>query len=304
MGKDIGRGGKAAHIDNLLIEIPSPLVVQPVASTPFFATLESTELAVIDGITQHPNLDLVSGGSNIFTTTQKDGLLGNTLSVGGGSREAVRISAPADVVASADIYDGSQGGMIGVRLSPDGKNGYGVFYHTSFPALQIVKLTDGVRTVLGQAPFVVPANGWNRITIIAQGSSLTAKTEDGAEVSAIDSSYTDGGIALMKESGWGSDVARFDNISIQEFDNDNDGVADSADSCPNTLVDVDPEVNHYGWVGGAYFKTRNSKTKLLVDSSYSMIATRGCSCAQIMTLKSGGDSSGGCSKGTMDNFVN
>lgn len=304
LGKDAGRGGKAAHIDNLLIEAPYPLAIQSAAPTPFSATLESAELLSIDGILQHPNLDLVSGGSNIVFATQKDDSLGNILFVSGGAREAVKVSAPDDFVVSADIHDGFQGGMIGVRLSSDYKNGYGVIYHSSFPALQIVKLTDGARAVLGQASFTVPANGWNRITITVQGPSLTARTENGAEISAVDGSYGSGSIALMKESEWGNDVARFDNISVQELDSDSDGVVDSVDSCQNTVLDTDPEVSHYSWIGGAYFKTRNSKTKLLTDSSYSMVATKGCSCAQILTVTSGGNSGGKCSKGTMENFIN
>lgn len=395
LSKDAGRGFRLAYLDNLLIESPAPLVVQPVAPTPFSATLESVELASIDNIQQHPNLDLAIGGNNIFRAIQKDGSLGNVLLVQSGASETVKVSAPSDVAVSADLYDGLQGGIIGIRLSPDHKNGYGAVYHSYFGTLQVVKFTDGVRTILAETPSVLPANSWNRVTITALGSSLTAKNENGTEVSATDSSYTSGGIALMKATEWGDDAARFDNILVQKvvsddtppettivsaplansaigdaiftfeaneeatfecrldggafmpcaspksyiglaegehvfevratdlagnvdptpaiwvwnisFDSDNDGVADSADSCQNSVVEAEPAVRHYSWLGGTYLKTRDSKTKALVDSEYSMTVTRGCTCAQIIALKPGensGEDKQGCSKGTMENFIN
>ena len=95
-------------------------------------------------------------------------------------------------------------------------------------------------------------------------------------------------------------------------DDDNDNVLDEDDSCPNTLL---PEAvptkelkpNHHADVDGdSVFETVMPKGKVVVDSSYSLADTFGCSCEQILEIKPGNDNGEmkhGCTKGTMDNWV-
>lgn len=79
-----------------------------------------------------------------------------------------------------------------------------------------------------------------------------------------------------------------------------------SDLCPNSVADPEPNENHFSWVGGAMFKTKDPKTKTLVDSQYSMTQTGGCTCNQILEKTSGqerGQEKVGCTKETLDKFV-
>jgi hypothetical protein len=78
------------------------------------------------------------------------------------------------------------------------------------------------------------------------------------------------------------------------------------DRCPNSVSDEEPLENHYSWLGGEFFKTRDPKTKELVNSGYRMTQTKGCTCAQILEQTSGqekGQVKAGCTKETMDKFI-
>lgn len=78
------------------------------------------------------------------------------------------------------------------------------------------------------------------------------------------------------------------------------------DRCPNSVPDQEPEEKHYSWLAGGMFKTRDSKTKSLVDSEYSLAQTKGCTCAQILEITAGkkkGQEKAACTKGTMDKFI-
>jgi DNA-binding beta-propeller fold protein YncE len=79
-----------------------------------------------------------------------------------------------------------------------------------------------------------------------------------------------------------------------------------SDLCPNSVTDSEPNENRFSWVGGAMFKTKDPKTKALVDSQYSMAQTKGCTCGQILEKTSGqerGQEKAGCTKETLDKFV-
>lgn len=90
-------------------------------------------------------------------------------------------------------------------------------------------------------------------------------------------------------------------------DADQDGVEDDVDLCLDSeLSSVDLNPNHHIWMGGEYFTTKDSKTKDLVDSEYSIQETQGCTCAQILEQKPGnnnGEEKHGCTKGTIENFI-
>ena len=79
------------------------------------------------------------------------------------------------------------------------------------------------------------------------------------------------------------------------------------DLCPNSVVDSTPNPNSYSWLGGTNFMTTDPKTKQLVDSSYSMVQTNGCSCAQILADTVGqekGQLKSGCTKETLETYIN
>lgn len=89
-------------------------------------------------------------------------------------------------------------------------------------------------------------------------------------------------------------------------DMDEDGVMDDVDLCADTAMDPVPNEKHYSWMGGEVFMTTDPKTKELVESSYTITDTQGCSCAQILEEKSGennGEQKYACTKGTMDNYI-
>ncbi|GEM_PF-2795930 len=78
------------------------------------------------------------------------------------------------------------------------------------------------------------------------------------------------------------------------------------DRCPNSVLDEEPRENHYAWLGGEFFKTRDPKTKELVNSKYRMTETKGCTCGQILEEAPGkekGQVKFGCTKETMDKFI-
>ena len=73
-------------------------------------------------------------------------------------------------------------------------------------------------------------------------------------------------------------------------DDDNDAVLDGNDVCQNSVFDDAPAENHYSWLGSLFFKTKNAQTKEIVDSSYTIASlggTGGCTCAQILDKLTG-----------------
>jgi hypothetical protein len=114
---------------------------------------------------------------------------------------------------------------------------------------------------------------------------------------------------------------------IVQSDSDNDGVPDSQDKCPNTVLPESiPKLSllpwHYADVDGdRTFETAKlikgkcvgdniddfKKCKLgIVDSEYTLTDTHGCSCEQILKLKPGnniGEKMFGCSRGTIEVFT-
>ena len=92
-------------------------------------------------------------------------------------------------------------------------------------------------------------------------------------------------------------------------DDDNDNVPDTNDVCSNSVFDDAPAENHYSWLGGLFFKTKNAQTKEIVDSSYTIASsggTGGCTCAQILDKLTGKPANAGdrtCTKIAIDNFV-
>ncbi len=102
-------------------------------------------------------------------------------------------------------------------------------------------------------------------------------------------------------------------VGDSELDSDGDTVADSVDRCPNTQIDNPTDslsVNHHIWVGGKYFTVLvpNKKDKDKVQSEFSMAATKGCSCSDIVifgnkNIENSSDSKFGCSKGTMEAWI-
>ncbi|MBX4212548.1 hypothetical protein KW787_03795 [Candidatus Pacearchaeota archaeon] len=91
-------------------------------------------------------------------------------------------------------------------------------------------------------------------------------------------------------------------------DHDHDGVIDTKDLCPNTVIPEGISLKYPRYANidsdGA-FETKNNKGKI-VNSNYNMNITRGCSCTQILDLmksKSQQAYSHGCTKATLDKFI-
>jgi parallel beta-helix repeat protein len=95
-------------------------------------------------------------------------------------------------------------------------------------------------------------------------------------------------------------------VPFRPFDSDGDGVNDDVDACSGSIIDAGPVAGTYAWLGGLYLKTADQKTKQVVDSTYSMVQTNGCTCAQIVASKAGSDKGqlkNGCTRGTMENYI-
>ncbi len=78
------------------------------------------------------------------------------------------------------------------------------------------------------------------------------------------------------------------------------------DLCPNSVADPNPLENRFAWLGGANFQSTDPKTKGLIETSYTMTQTKGCTCNQILEKTSGkekGQVKGGCTKETMESFI-
>jgi cysteine-rich repeat protein len=96
-----------------------------------------------------------------------------------------------------------------------------------------------------------------------------------------------------------------------DADDDDDFVLDEDDLCPDTSLaeDLSKELNpnHFADVDGdGVFETMEKKKDGVIDSEISLAETQGCSCKQILDLKPGkdnGELKNGCSKGTIDNFI-
>jgi hypothetical protein len=94
-------------------------------------------------------------------------------------------------------------------------------------------------------------------------------------------------------------------------DDDNDGVLDVNDFCPNTIIpELDLKrliVNRYAEIDGdKIFETRSGIFKPITNSKYTLNSTRGCSCIQLLDLKPGkdiGEVMFGCTEKTIRYFI-
>ena len=91
-------------------------------------------------------------------------------------------------------------------------------------------------------------------------------------------------------------------------DTDEDGVGDSKDLCPGTVLPEsipDLESKHYADIDGdKIFETEKKGT--IVDSKYTLVDTYGCSCEQILDQKSGDiedELESGCTSKTIKTFI-
>jgi len=96
-----------------------------------------------------------------------------------------------------------------------------------------------------------------------------------------------------------------------DSDDDNDGISDTSDKCQFSLSDnqriASLNPNHYASRDSDInFETKNPKTKEIVDGSYTLSQTKGCGCADILSVKPGdteGEWKFGCTEGTIKNVI-
>ncbi|MBN1169495.1 right-handed parallel beta-helix repeat-containing protein [Candidatus Micrarchaeota archaeon] len=96
-------------------------------------------------------------------------------------------------------------------------------------------------------------------------------------------------------------------------DSDGDGVPDSVDKCPGTIlpdtVQDTLRPNHYicDVQGNFLTNTGSTKNPVIGNSNYTIVDTYGCSCAQILYCKPGGaqgEQRFGCTSGTLSIWIN
>ncbi|MBX4196530.1 hypothetical protein KW805_03005 [Candidatus Pacearchaeota archaeon] len=99
-----------------------------------------------------------------------------------------------------------------------------------------------------------------------------------------------------------------DNTNHTVVDHDRDGVIDTKDLCPNTLLPEDISLKYPRYANvdsdGA-FETKNNKGRI-VNSNYNMNLTQGCSCTQILDIMKSNSKQAyehGCTKATLDKFI-
>jgi hypothetical protein len=220
LGKDPGRGGDVARFDNLSVKAPEALVSASESGANFSSGFDSAELALRNGIVVHPNIDLLSGGTNFIAFPQKDGSLGNVLTAAQGT--ILRLNTPelSDVSASVDIHDDFQSGLLGIRMSSDGLSGYVLQYDPMGGAIRLYRLDGGIKTLLAVAPARADsADSWNRIILEARGSHLRGAVMKGGmivsgEIRTVDSTHASGEIILGKDAGRGFNPVWFDNLRV------------------------------------------------------------------------------------------
>jgi len=98
-----------------------------------------------------------------------------------------------------------------------------------------------------------------------------------------------------------------------DSDNDNDGILDSEDKCPNTSVEGAAKrwllIGRFADIdndGIFETKARKKRKSEIVESDYDLNDTFGCNCAQILEHKPGKDKGQlafGCSSGTIKNWI-
>jgi parallel beta-helix repeat protein len=93
------------------------------------------------------------------------------------------------------------------------------------------------------------------------------------------------------------------------LDQDNDGVADEFDKCPNTKLPekMNLSIFRFGDIDGdSIFETKWGIIKAPVDSEYNLNSTYGCSCKQILSFKPGCnfiEEKFGCGRVTIEIFI-
>jgi hypothetical protein len=106
------------------------------------------------------------------------------------------------------------------------------------------------------------------------------------------------------------DITRYIVLKAENIDNDNDGVCNSEDMCPNTALPEQIQMlsfQRYADIDADnIFETRRRILVPVVDSAYSLSSTKGCSCMQILDMKKGinmGEKKLGCTEETIKKFI-
>jgi hypothetical protein len=137
-----------------------------------------------------------------------------------GTSLKVNTASLTDVSFSADLHDVYQSANLGIRMSPDGKNGYLAVYDAYGGFVIVYKVENGVRTELGRAFMRFGPTGWNKIYFEARGQELRAAVDRNgnsvmSEVIVYDGSFSSGGVLISKDAGRGLDFARLDNLVVK-----------------------------------------------------------------------------------------
>jgi hypothetical protein len=154
--------------------------------------------------------------------------------------------------------------------------------------------------------------GFNDLITIGE-TNFTLEAEEEGEYKFICIATDTAGNAEMQDP-----IPETSTILSLEDDEDNDKILDENDFCPNTQL---PEQNvtskklhpnHFAAIDeDGVFETLiriigPGEDPEEIDSKYTLEDTKGCSCEQILELKPGknkGEKKYGCTKGTMDNFI-
>ena len=107
--------------------------------------------------------------------------------------------------------------------------------------------------------------------------------------------------------------ALVDTDILAELDDDNDGVANDADYCPSTIIDISAKawgVHRWYWKGDESFKQVHNKSGKGEGGPFTISDTHGCSCYQILDMlsKEGGTNfegqyKFGCTTGILNNII-
>lgn len=238
LGKEAGRGPATVLFDNLEIKT-APILINPVSvKLPQIITFNTADLAMRNGLTLHPNIDLVRGGYALGIFKDKNGSESNVLTIPSGSYAKIKSDLLPNYIFKVDLDDGGGGAWIGARMSPDAENGYQIFFDSSYKILDLYRLIRGERMLLARAFVYRPLSGWYKLSIELDGSAIRASLEDFSgtklgSISASDGFYKSGFILFGKDFKSFGKVAKFGSMELggNLTDSDNDGVIDSHDDC-------------------------------------------------------------------------
>jgi hypothetical protein len=233
----------AVVFDNLELTAPAAVVPASAIDFPFSTGFEASELGLRNGGLQHPNLEIQApGGAYYGAAQQPDGSTGGVLAL---SSTQIGENSVAEVV-STDLGDfrlAVDHVMTHVHQAriyfraADLDNGY---YVQVLPSqLSIVRIQGGTSTVLTST--MASGGVWRRITIQAQGSTLTVETTDGANLATVDGVFANGSILLVGRGGGG--LGGQLGISTVLYDNLAIGPPLSADDEFPLIADLEIEPN-------------------------------------------------------------